>query len=154
MPMIAVPSGRQPRTEWFKSSYSNGSCTCVEARFDGDIVHIRDSKYLLDPGNDPAIQPTIAIQANDWPMVVAEMIGDLPAGPNRAVEVKTGTNGSAIVRCRATGVALAYDVDEIAAFRAGVKVGEFSNEIPRDLVSTGGAAATSGAIAGGAHPDH
>jgi uncharacterized protein DUF397 len=30
--------------EWFKSSFSNGSQTCVEVRFDDDHVSVRDSK--------------------------------------------------------------------------------------------------------------
>jgi hypothetical protein len=154
MHRTAVPSGRYPRTEWFKSSYSNGSCTCVEARFDGGIVHIRNSRYLLDPGNDPVSQPTIAVSANDWPTVVAEMVGDLPAGLNRAVDVHTDVDGAVTVRSRTTGVALAYDADEIAAFRAGVNAGEFSTESARELVTSGGSLADREPATAGPRPDH
>jgi hypothetical protein len=35
--------------EWFKSSFSNGSQTCVEVRFEADHVSIRDSKDQTGP---------------------------------------------------------------------------------------------------------
>lgn len=31
-------------TEWFTSSYSNAAQNCVEVRFDGGAVDVRDSK--------------------------------------------------------------------------------------------------------------
>ena len=34
------------RTDWFKSSYSSSTGTCVEVRFDGGQVAVRDSKNL------------------------------------------------------------------------------------------------------------
>lgn len=44
--------------EWFKSSFSNGSQTCVEVRFDGDHVSVRDSK-------DPA-GPILTFTRSEW----------------------------------------------------------------------------------------
>jgi hypothetical protein len=44
--------------EWFKSSFSNGSQTCVEVRFDSDHVAVRDSK-------DPA-GPILTFPRGEW----------------------------------------------------------------------------------------
>jgi hypothetical protein len=44
---------------WFKSSYSTTSVSCVEVRFDGDAVLVRDSKNRA-PG------PTLAVTITEW----------------------------------------------------------------------------------------
>jgi hypothetical protein len=44
---------------WFKSSYSNSSVSCVEVRFDGDAVLVRDSK-------NRAHGPTLAVTTTEW----------------------------------------------------------------------------------------
>lgn len=69
------------RTGWFKASYSNNSNACVEVRFDGEFVHIRDSKYLRDPTNDPAQQPIITVTADQWSLFLSEMTGATPPTP-------------------------------------------------------------------------
>jgi hypothetical protein len=34
-----------PREAWFTSSYTNGSGTCVEVKFDSGTVLVRDTKH-------------------------------------------------------------------------------------------------------------
>ncbi len=46
-------------TPWFTSSYSNAAATCVEVRFDGDAVLVRDSKNRVHG-------PTLAVTATEW----------------------------------------------------------------------------------------
>lgn len=53
-----TPKGDSIAVEWFKSSFSNGSQTCVEVRFDSDQVSVRDSK-------DPA-GPILTVTPTEW----------------------------------------------------------------------------------------
>ncbi len=46
-------------TSWFKSSYSNAASACVEVRFAGDAVLVRDSK-------NRAHGPTLTVTATEW----------------------------------------------------------------------------------------
>jgi hypothetical protein len=56
-------TGSQPVTAagapWFTSSYTNAAATCVEVRFDGDAVLVRDSK-------NRAHGPTLAVTTTEW----------------------------------------------------------------------------------------
>ncbi|GGM09382.1 MULTISPECIES: DUF397 domain-containing protein [Micromonospora] len=47
-----------PSRDWFKSSRSANNAACVEVRFDGDVVGVRDSK---DRGG-----PTLAFGDGAW----------------------------------------------------------------------------------------
>ena len=38
----------------------------MKVNFNGGRVLIRDSKYLRDPANDPALEPTISTTAVEW----------------------------------------------------------------------------------------
>lgn len=49
------------RDGWFTSSYTNGSQTCVEVKFDHGTVLVRDSKDRLVPA-----RPIIAVAPNAW----------------------------------------------------------------------------------------
>ncbi|MFQ6393710.1 DUF397 domain-containing protein [Nocardia sp. KC 131] len=49
-------------TRWFKSSYSNDSQTCVEVRFEGDRILVRDSKYQ----GLPDARPTLEFEGAEW----------------------------------------------------------------------------------------
>ncbi len=46
-------------TSWFKSSYSNAAATCVEVRFSGGAVLVRDSKNRVHG-------PTLAVTTTEW----------------------------------------------------------------------------------------
>lgn len=54
---------------WFKSSYSAASQTCVEVRFDGPRVLVRDSKYQ----GPPATQPILAFSNASWSAFLATL---------------------------------------------------------------------------------
>lgn len=47
---------------WFKSSYSSDSQACVEVRFDGERVLVRDSKYRGVVG----ARPILSFDQADW----------------------------------------------------------------------------------------
>ncbi|MGP4016561.1 DUF397 domain-containing protein [Saccharopolyspora sp. 5N708] len=104
---------------WFKSSYSNPSQACVEIRFGGGAVRVRDSK---DHGNGPSI----AVPEAEWPTVLAEVTGRLPAGANRTIRIAHRADGGVDLRPRATAsLTLSYTPAEWDAFVAGVGDGEF-----------------------------
>jgi hypothetical protein len=46
-----------PREGWFTSSFSNGSQTCVEVKFDTGTVLVRDTKHR---------RPTLAMPPAAW----------------------------------------------------------------------------------------
>ncbi|MFV0258272.1 MAG: DUF397 domain-containing protein [Acidimicrobiales bacterium] len=69
-------SASRRREGWFKSSYSNASCSCVEVRYDGDQVLIRDSKYLRNLSHDPGRQPILAVRSADWAQYVGRLAAD------------------------------------------------------------------------------
>lgn len=56
-------TGRESATAldraWFKSSYSDGPVACVEVRFAGDAVLVRDSKQRTHG-------PTLAVTTTEW----------------------------------------------------------------------------------------
>jgi hypothetical protein len=112
---------------WFKSSFSSGSCTCVEVRFDptGNVL-IRDSKYLLDPAHQSAKQPTIAISADGWQRVIEKILAAQPLITEGTVLIRLLSDGSATFTCSRAGVTLAYNHDEVAAFTRGLRDGEFA----------------------------
>lgn len=49
-----------PEKRWIKSSHSNEGGSCVEVRFDGGVILVRDSK---DKRTD---QPTLTIATHQW----------------------------------------------------------------------------------------
>jgi len=55
-------------TSWFKSSYSNAAATCVEVRFAGDAVLVRDSK-------NRAHGPTLAVTTEQWAVFLDGLAG-------------------------------------------------------------------------------
>lgn len=50
--MITNATRREPPTGWFKSSFSANNASCVEIKFDNEVVRIRDTK---DHGTGPPI---------------------------------------------------------------------------------------------------
>jgi hypothetical protein len=115
-------SGRYTKiTDWAKSSFSKDSSTCVEVRFSGGTVLVRDSKYA---GNSAA-QPILSVPAAAWSTFTdivigrpAAMVGELPA-------IDRAANGDVVLR-GATGVSLTYKAAEWGAFVNGLRAGEFA----------------------------
>jgi hypothetical protein len=119
-------SVRTDRSDWFKSSFSKDTTSCVEVRFDGDVVLVRDSKY----DGPTAAQPVITIPARNWAeflMVVAGRVGSSSELGVPTIETDPAT-GSAIVR-DAAGTELVYTPHEWDAFMAGINVGEFTSAL-------------------------
>lgn len=51
---------------WFKSSYSNPAQDCVEVRFNGRAVQVRDSK-------NQSTEPVITVAAAQWSHFVSKV---------------------------------------------------------------------------------
>lgn len=108
---------------WFTSRYTNGSGTCVEVRFDGDTVLVRDTKFRRDPGHDPAAQPTIRATAAQWAALLDAVAGH--RADTGAFTVAAAPDGGVALALR--GTTLRYTRAEWAAFRAGVADHEFDH---------------------------
>ncbi|MFI6309770.1 DUF397 domain-containing protein [Nocardia fusca] len=112
---------------FFKSSYSNDGPSCVEVRFHGDRVLIRDSKQNHEYTDVPTSQPTIAVPTARWAsfldLVLSSRSGTVDTlavaidGDDRAELTGADTSGKTAT--------LRYTADEWDAFRKGVADGEF-----------------------------
>jgi hypothetical protein len=118
--MITTVRYRPETTGWFTSTRTNNGNQCVEVRFDGAAVHIRDSKYRRDPEHCPADQPVITVTAVEWMCFLGAVL-DRAAGCV-LVAVPAG-GGPMTVRHGAT--ALTFTPGEWDAFLAGARDGEF-----------------------------
>lgn len=108
-----------PTAGWFKSSFSNPSQDCVEAKFAGDIVYVRDSK-------DKGAGPILTIPAAHWPSLLDEVAGRAPGGSNRAVRITHRADGGTDLQAlMGPAVNLSYTATEWAAFVAGVLDAQF-----------------------------
>ncbi len=120
-----------PATGWFKSSFSNPSQECVEVNFDGDLVHIRDTK-------DHGAGPVITIGVEHWPGVLAEALGHAEAGSNHAVHLQQTEDGGMRLSARGNDSALSYTSSEWRAFVAGAMQGQFDHpRIPAAMAASG-----------------
>ncbi|UFS94558.1 DUF397 domain-containing protein [Nocardia huaxiensis] len=107
--------------EWFTSTRTNNGNQCVEVRFDGATVHIRDSKYRRDPANRPETEPVITVTATEW-MAFLDHLTGRPAHPVE-LTAHTAADGHTTL-CRGE-ITLVYTPGEWEAFIAGVRDGEF-----------------------------
>jgi hypothetical protein len=128
IPMSAGGAGASgvtlKRSGWFKSSYTqkNG---CVEVNYDGDSILVRDTKYLRDPANDPAQNPTIAIPWFKWNDFLEKVLDPSVCLESGMPIIELHPDGGATVR-GADGTTLAYNEIEWTAFRSGVRDEEFA----------------------------
>jgi len=115
------------RQGWRKASLSNnGGQSCVEVRFDGDLVRVRDSKYLRDTANDPALQPVITILASRWHDFLKLAAGGGALGETAELPIiERHVGGGASIHA-VDGTTLTYTPGEWIAFTAGVRDGEFA----------------------------
>ncbi|MFI9511240.1 DUF397 domain-containing protein [Nocardia sp. NPDC052566] len=108
---------------WFKSSFSKEAANCVEVRFAGDHVFIRDSKYQRDPANDPAVQPSITVRVGDWSAFLrcASM-----AANEQPPTLPTISRDAFGVTVSSTRTSLRFTVNEWESFLDGIQAGEFA----------------------------
>jgi hypothetical protein len=101
---------------WRTTSYSENGANCVEVAPVAAGVLLRDTK-------DRGAGPVIAFTSEQWTAFLAEVAAGDPS-TNGAVEV-IRTGDGVYMSARATGVSLRFTPAEWAAFRAGVRDGEF-----------------------------
>ncbi len=125
---MPITAGYRPdATGWFTSSRTNNGNQCVEVRFDGDAVLIRDSKFRRNPAHRPEDEPVITVTASEWMSFLATVRDRLAtAGELRA---HTATDGHTTLRHN--DVMLTYTPGEWAAFVAGAHDGEFDRDPQR-----------------------
>ncbi len=114
------------RSEWFTSSFTNGSQACVEVRFHDDLVSIRDSKYRRDPAHDPHREPVITVTAGQWTAFLDEFTGHATRGANGALIVEDGPDGT-LLRAADQDTTLSFTHAEWQAYLAGVHAHEFEH---------------------------
>ncbi|NQE90883.1 DUF397 domain-containing protein [Nocardia terpenica] len=108
-------------TDWKKSSFSKDSSTCVEVRFAGNTVLVRDSKYV----GSPADQPILTVPTAMWSAFVDAAAGTPTVPVEDLPTVDRRVNGDVVLRGR-SGVTLTYDAAEWSAFVRGLHAGEFA----------------------------
>ncbi|MET8779483.1 DUF397 domain-containing protein [Nocardia sp. NPDC004654] len=115
------------RQGWRKSSFSNnGGASCVEVNFVGDQALLRDSKYLRDPANDPAVQPVIAMPASLWPIFCDHSLRLAESQVAGVPMIKRRDDGWVTVSSPEAGrIQLTFTPDEWTAFTAGIRNHEF-----------------------------
>ncbi|MEC3914189.1 DUF397 domain-containing protein [Nocardia sp. CDC160] len=112
----------QPKsTGWFTSSRTNNGNQCVEVRFDGDAVLIRDSKYRRNPEHRLDDEPIITVTASEWMTFLDAVLGRHIH--RTALIAETGADGHTTLTHER--ITLLYTPGEWDAFVAGVRDGEF-----------------------------
>ncbi len=124
-PMATTAKYRPHARGWFTSSRSNNGNQCVEVRFDGDAVLIRDSKYRRNPANRPDEEPIITVTACEWTAFIDTVTGR--AAATSVLTVHTAEDGHTSLGHRAT--TLTYTPEEWQAFLDGAIAGEFDRII-------------------------
>ncbi|MGH3516057.1 MAG: DUF397 domain-containing protein [Haloechinothrix sp.] len=122
-----VPNVGLRRAGWFKSSFSSSSSQCVEVKFEGDLVSIRDSKYRRDPANDLTQEPIITVNARQWTTLLDVLTGRATVGANGALTMEAFPDGATRLRAPDSGMALSYTPAEWQMFLAGVRAHEFDH---------------------------
>ncbi|WP_069164971.1 DUF397 domain-containing protein [Nocardia altamirensis] len=119
--MATTATPRSVFTDWFTSTRSNNGNQCVEVRFEGDAVLIRDSKYRRNPANHPAEEPIVTISAHEWNAFLDTLRAR--SRTSGALIAHTAADGSTTLRHGTT--VLDYTPQEWDAFLLGVHDGEF-----------------------------
>ncbi|QIS07036.1 DUF397 domain-containing protein [Nocardia brasiliensis] len=119
--MATTSTHRSVSTGWFTSTRSNNGNQCVEVRFDGTAVLVRDSKYRRDPANRPADEPVITVTALDW----TAFLDALRAGRRTEGSLVADTAADGHTTLRHGDTVLTYTPAEWDAFLLGAHDGEF-----------------------------
>lgn len=121
LPMLETAKYQPESTGWFTSTRTNNGNQCVEVRFDGAAVFVRDSKYRRNPANSALDEPVITVSAVEW-MSFLTILRDNPGGVT-TLTAHTAADGFTTLRSGEIG--LVYTPGEWEAFLAGVRDGEF-----------------------------
>ncbi|WP_069164496.1 DUF397 domain-containing protein [Nocardia altamirensis] len=116
-----------PQGVWTKSSASNGATQCLEARLDGDVVHVRDSKYRRNPHNHLDDEPILTVQLTDWRNFLANITDERSFDTTIAISIDS--HGSAILTTKSGDIELRFTPGEWTAFLIGAQDGEFAFEV-------------------------
>lgn len=104
---------------WKRSSFC-GQVSCVEVRCFGAQGEIRDSKQ----SNVLSVYPVILVSAYTLTHFIGEFTGQHPIGSNGQIFVRDGVDGWTEFEC--DGIVLRFTPEEIEAFVAGARAGEFT----------------------------
>ncbi|WP_158843596.1 DUF397 domain-containing protein [Saccharothrix deserti] len=114
-----MPNTSSPTTRgWFKSSFSATTGECVEVRFVGDLVQVRDTK-------DRGRGPVISLDADQWDAFVRRLASGEPIDPDGALAVERTPNGAVTLQTHNDDTSLRYTRAEWEMFMRGVRAGEF-----------------------------
>lgn len=129
---MPTPARYRPEvTSWFTSTRTNNGNQCVEVRFDGDAVLIRDSKYRRDPANRPEREPVITVDAPAWMSFLHTV---LHGGSEGELRIRPAADGGTVLVHGTTE--LSFTPGEWQAFLAGAGDGEF-DRIPAATAAQG-----------------
>lgn len=116
-------NAQQQRGGWHKSSFT--ATQCVEIRFEGDLVRIRDSKYRRNPANDLRREPMITVTADHWRAFLDAVNGPVWTPGTGALLAERGPDETTILRTASDPTTvLRYTRGEWESFLAGVRAGE------------------------------
>ncbi|MGY2006932.1 DUF397 domain-containing protein [Nocardia gipuzkoensis] len=118
-------TARPVRTGWFTSTRSNNGNQCVEVRFEGDAVLIRDSKYRRNPADRPAEEPVITVTAAEW----TAFLDALRTHGRSHGELRAHTTADGHTALRHGEIILTYTPEEWDAFVLGAHDGEFDRVV-------------------------
>lgn len=119
--MLTTAKYQPESSGWFTSTRTNNGNQCVEVRFDGDAVLIRDSKYRRNPEHRPDDEPIITVTAAEWMTFLAVVLGRHIH--RTALMAETGADGHTSLRHGP--ITLVYTPGEWRAFVDGARDGEF-----------------------------
>ncbi|MFJ4655971.1 DUF397 domain-containing protein [Nocardia sp. NPDC088792] len=119
--MLTTAKYQPESTGWFTSTRTNNGNQCVEVRFDGASVLIRDSKYRRNPENRLESEPVITVTASEW----MSFLGTLPDRRSARTALTAHTRLDGHTELRHAEITLVYTPGEWAAFTAGARDGEF-----------------------------
>ncbi|BDT89656.1 DUF397 domain-containing protein [Nocardia cyriacigeorgica] len=123
--MSAAKPATSKNGGFFKSSHSNDGPACVEVKFDGEWVLLRDSKQTSEYVSAPAMQPTIALPAVHWAAFLDAAVQRGPASIADVVAIEP-TRDNGITLRAPDNTTLTYTTSEWDAFVSGIEGGEFS----------------------------
>lgn len=113
---------------WVKSSLSGGTSCCLEVKYHGSQVLIRDSKFRRSEACDLDLEPVIALTLPQWAAFMADASGKADS-ETLGYAITPNRDGSVTVASTEEQTALDFTADEWLAFTQGIKKGEFDTPV-------------------------